>query len=160
MVSNSLGKRFSVKAYLFFVGTTLAIGFLGGLLGGTGGFDTLTKPPLTPPAIVFPIVWTILYILMGTAAYLVWESGNSNRTSALRLYFLQLGMNALWTLFFFRLEWRLFSFFWILAILYVVILMLFSFWKISKLAVYLTLPYVLWLAFASYLNFGFYWLNR
>ena len=86
-------QRFDWKAALFFIGFTLLLGALGGLLGGASGFksfEALQKPPLTPPAAVFPIVWSALYLLMGIAAYLVWSSGDLDRGASLRMYFLQL----------------------------------------------------------------------
>lgn len=151
---------FRLGAFLFWVGLTLLLGILGGLLGSAEGYDTLVKPPLSPPGIVFPIVWTVLYTLMGISAYLIWNSGDLDRGPALRLYLLQLIVNVLWPLLFFRLEWRLFSFFWIIALILLVILMLAAFYAIRKTAAYLNIPYLIWLLFAAYLNLGFYIVNQ
>ncbi len=151
---------FRLGALLFWVGLTLLLGFVGGLIGSAESYETLVKPPLSPPGILFPIVWTVLYTLMGVSAYLVWNSGDLDRTAALRLYLIQLIVNVLWPLLFFRLEWRLFSFFWIITLILLVILMLVSFNAICKIATYLNIPYLLWLLFAAYLNLGFYLLNR
>ena len=148
-------QRFDWKAALFFIGFTLLLGALGGLLGGASGFksfEALQKPPLTPPAAVFPIVWSALYLLMGIAAYLVWSSGDLDRGASLRMYFLQLLVNILWPLFFFRLQWRLFAFFWLL-------LLLAGFRYIRKSSYWLLVPYFLWVLFAGYLNLGIYLLN-
>lgn len=147
------------KALIFFLAITLGAGFLGGLLGGTG-FDNLTKPAFTPPAAVFPVVWTILYIMMGTAAYLVWNVNDIDGGRVLRLYFLQLFFNMLWPIFFFRFNWRLFSFFWLLILIALVSLVLTGFKYIRKSAYLLMLPYFVWLIYAAYLNFGFYLLNK
>ncbi|HIZ19493.1 MAG TPA: tryptophan-rich sensory protein [Firmicutes bacterium] len=150
---------FVLRAFLFFEGLTLAAGAVGGLLGGIRGFDSLVKPPLTPPAVVFPIVWTILYLAMGFAAYLVWNENDIDGARVLRMYLLQLAVNILWPFFFFRLGWRLFAFFWLLLLIALVTLTLSGFRYISKPAFYLMLPYLLWTLYAAYLNLGFYLLN-
>jgi len=159
MSATAAGRTASWKALIFFVGITLLIGGAGGLLGGTEGFDVLNKPPLTPPGWVFPVVWTILYSLMGWAAYLVWKANDIDGARSLRLYLLQLAVNALWPLFFFRLSWRLFAFFWILLLILLVSILLSSFRYIRRAAFWAILPYFLWLLFAAYLNLGFYLLN-
>lgn len=153
-------RHFDVRAFLFFEGITLLVGMLGGLLGGIDGFAGLHKPPLTPPSWVFPAVWTALYILMGIAAYLVWNSDDIDRAAPLRLYLYQLVLNGLWPLVFFRLQWRLAAFFLILVIIGLVTLVMAGFRPISKAAYRLMLPYLLWLLFAAYLNLAFYLLNR
>ena len=156
-----LSKKSSVKALIFFVTTALLAGVVGALLGG--GFsanDTLNAPPLAPPAWLFPIVWTILYVAMGVAAYLVWKSHDIDRAPALKLYFIQLAVNVLWTFFYFNLEWRLFSFFWILLLIALVALTIKAFAKHSTAAAWLLIPYFIWLLFAAYLNLGYYILNR
>lgn len=161
MSVTALPKRsFQLKALLFFTLLTLGVGFLGGLIGGASGFEELHKPPLTPPAAVFPVVWTILYFMMGAAAYLVWNANDIDGGRVLRLYLLQLLFNALWPLFFFRLQWRMFAFFWLLILIALVSLVLTGFKYIRKLAYRLMLPYFFWLFFAAYLNLGFYLLNR
>lgn len=156
-------RKFDLKAFAFFELVTLAAGALGGLLGGmfTGqmSFDQLVKPPLTPPGWVFPVVWTVLYSLMGLAAYLVYNSNDIDRAAPLRMYFLQLAVNILWPLFFFRLEWRLFAFFWLLLLIALVTLTMTGFKHIRPAAYYLLIPYLLWILFAAYLNLAFYLLN-
>lgn len=146
----------SVWSYILI---TLLVGSIGGLIGGTSGFRTLTAPPLTPPGWVFPIVWTILYVLMAVAAWLIHQSGDIDRDGALRLYFLQLVVNVLWPLLFFRLSWRLFALLWILLLIALIVLMILRFRAIRPLAAWLLLPYLAWCVFAAYLNFGFYLLN-
>ena len=150
---------FDVRAFLFFVLGTLAVGFLGGLLGNTAGFSALKAPPLAPPAFLFPIVWSVLYLLMGFAAYLVYQSGDQDRGKALRLYLLQLAFNVLWPLFFFRLQWRGFALVWLLALIVLIVLTVKAFRPICPATLWLLLPYLLWCLFAAYLNFGYLLLN-
>lgn len=136
------------------------IGFLGSLFGNImNGFDGINKPSFTPPSIVFPIAWTILYILMGISSYLIYQSDSSEKKSALIIYGIQLVINSLWTYFFFNLKWFLFSFILVLVILFLVIIMIIKFYKINKTAAYLQIPYVLWLCFAAILSFNVYLLN-
>lgn len=153
-------KRFDWKAFVFFLLYTLALGGLGAILGGQMDLDRFTQPPLTPPEWIFPVVWSILYVLMAVAAYLVYASEDIDREAPLRLYLLQVIVNVLWPLFFFRLEWRLFAFGWLLLLLLLVVVVALAFRPISKTAFYLFLPYIAWLIFAGYLNFSFYLLNR
>lgn len=145
--------------WIVYAGGSLLIGGIGGLLGGTSGFETLNRPPLTPPAWVFPVVWSLLYVLMGTAAYLISKITRSHTAAELKLYWFQLVVNALWPLIFFRLSWRLFAFVWLIVLLFAVIILTMAFYRKRKGAGYLLLPYIAWLLFAGYLNFGFYILN-
>ena len=154
-----LRRKIELKPLLFFLVYTLGLAALGAWLG-TADTSALVKPPLTPPDWLFPVVWTILYTLMAVAAYLVFESGDIDRGKALRLYLFQVLVNVLWPLFFFRLEWRLFAFLWLLFLLSLVLLTAWRFKPISRTAFTLLLPYVAWLVFAGYLNFAFYLLNR
>lgn len=136
------------------------LGFLGSLIGNVqNGFDGIYKPALTPPAIVFPIVWTILYILMGISSYLILESTNDNKKGALMIYGIQLLLNASWTYFFFNLNWFLFSFILVIIILILVIIMFKKFYGINKTAAYLQIPYVIWLIFAAILSYNVFLLN-
>ena len=122
---------------------SLGVGGLSALftMGSMDIYKYLDKPPLAPPSIVFPIVWTILFILMGISAYLIYESNSENKQSALLIYGIQLLVNFLW------------------PILILIIVMIVKFFKINKLAAYLQIPYLIWVAFATYLNLGFYILN-
>lgn len=152
-------RRLHLPALLGFLALTLGIGFLGGFLGGSGGYEELTAPPLAPSGIVFPIVWVILYVLMGIAAYLVWKADELERGRALTWYLVQLIIGALWPIVFFRFGWRLFGFFWILLLIAVFSITLTGFRFLSKPAFRLMLPTLFWLIFAAYLNLGFYLLN-
>ena len=118
---------------------------------GKSDYSSLNKP-FDVPSIVFPIVWVILYILMGISIYIVSEDKYKDKTKAYSLYITQLVMNSLWTLFFFGFKWYTFSAVWIVLLLIAVILMIISFFKIDKKAAFLQIPYVLCLLFALYLN--------
>jgi len=147
-----------------FIGGTLAAGlvgaWLGGFIGGSSAmYRALVQPPLAPPAILFPIVWSILYVLMAVAAYLAWAANPGGRSPALRWYAVQLVINVLWPLFFFRLGWFLFAFFWLLLLVAAVFMTTVGFRYLSKAAFRLMIPYLLWLLFAAYLNLGVYLLN-
>ncbi len=138
----------------------LVVGGLSALLtrDGMGTFNSLNKPSLAPPGWLFPVAWTILYILMGIASYLVLTSGKPS-DKALTVYGVQLVFNFFWSIIFFNLELYLFAFIW-LAILWILILATaYLFYGISKPAGYLMLPYLLWVTFAGYLNLSIYLLN-
>lgn len=138
----------------------LIIGFIGSMLGGSMAlFDNIKKPIFAPPAIIFPIVWGILYILMGISSYLVFISDSVYKKIGLIFYVIQLVVNALWTMIFFRFENFLFAFIWLLVLLGIVVMMLFYFYKSDKKAFYLQIPYLIWLIFALILNYSIYTLN-
>jgi tryptophan-rich sensory protein len=123
-------------------------------------FDSLNKPPLSPPAFLFPIVWSILYVLMGIAAYLVLNSNKPARTrTALTVYGVQLFFNFLWSILFFNLKAYLFAFIWLVLLLILIIITAYLFFGINKAAGYLMIPYILWVTFAGYLNLAIYLLN-
>ena len=152
-------KKINYKLLILNIILPLAIGGIGSLLGNPNNFDLINKPEFTPPAIVFPIVWTILFILMGISAYIISTSDDRDKKKAYIIYIAQLIVNGLWPLFFFRLGWYLFSFIWILLLITLVIIMIDKFYKINKTSGYLQLPYLAWLIFASILNLSIYLLN-
>ncbi len=155
-------KKINYKMLIFYILFALLFGGIGAILGGNfSDLAEINKPAFAPPAILFPIVWSILYILMGVSSYLVCESYESDddKKSAGIIYIIQLIVNALWTLFFFRLKWYLFSFIWIILLIVLVIIMIIKFYNINKVAGYLQIPYLLWISFASILNFAIYLLN-
>ncbi len=127
---------------------------------GMAAFDMVKQPPLSPPKIVFPIAWTLLYTLMGIASYLVSEHDGEEADSALTFYALQLGANFLWSIVFFKFSAYLFAFVWLLLLWAMVFVTYRKFKKISATAGNLLIPYILWLTFAAYLNFGVFLLNR
>ena len=152
------------KQFIVSVGIPLLVGGLAALLTreATADFAMLAKPPFSPPAWVFPVVWTVLYLLMGISSYLIWVSDakEEEKNRALQTYFYQLVVNFLWPIFFFNFKWYFFSFFWILLLWYLVWKMIKEFSGISKLAGKLNFPYIVWLTIAAYLNLGVWWLNR
>ena len=123
------------------------------------GYKELIQPSFAPPGFIFPIVWFILYTLMGISSYLILESNSYSKDEALIIYGIQLFVNLTWSIFFFKLNWYLFSFIWILLLIILVIIMIKKFYDISKVSAYLQIPYLLWLIFASVLNFAIYILN-
>ena len=152
------------KVYVFWIVVCEAVGVLAGILTRAGSEIynmTAVKPPLAPPGWVFPVVWMVLYALMGISAARVTlspESASSSR--GLNLMVTQLIVNFFWPLLFFKLQAFLFAFVWLLLLLFLVIAMILAFMKVSKTAAWLQLPYALWVAFAGYLNFGIWFLNR
>lgn len=144
-----------------FPGGTLLAGFLSALLtsGSADQYQTLVLPPLSPPGILFPIVWTILYILMGIAAAIIFCSDSPDRYSAFRQYLLQLAVNLIWPILFFSLEHYTLAFFWLLLLLVLTLYMTRSFYQIRPQTLWLLIPYILWLCFAAYLNLGILLLN-
>lgn len=141
----------------------LLIGVVAALITSDGmkQFEILLKPTLTPPSWVFPIVWTILYILMGISSWLILTSDakKDEKERAMLLYWYQLAVNFLWSTFFFNFEWYLFSFVWIVILWVLVLLMIAAFWKIDKKAAWMNVPYLVWIMFAGYLNLGIWWLS-
>ena len=138
----------------------LGLGALVGFLSGSNnGYNEFIKPNFAPPGIVFPTVWSILYILMGISAYMIKQSDSLYRNNALKLYYAQLIVNLLWSFLFFKFKLILFSALWILLLIYLVIKMILQFYKIKKVASYLQLPYLLWLIFAFILNLTIFILN-
>lgn len=140
---------------------SLGTGILSALItrNSMNTYKNLNLPKLAPPSILFPIVWTILFILMGISAYIIYESNSEQKQSALTIYGIQLLVNFIWPILFFNLELYLFSFVWIILLWLLIILMINSFKKISSVAAYLQIPYLLWVTFASYLNFMIYYIN-
>ena len=142
----------------------LLVGVAASLLTGSGmeRFAMIEKPPLAPPAWLFPVVWTILYTLMGISSYLILisEAEEGGKEDAIRIYAYQLIVNFLWPTFFFNFQWYGFSFFWLLLLWGLVLLMILRFREIDKLAAYMNIPYLLWLTFAAYLNWGIWRLNQ
>ncbi len=141
----------------------LGVGALASVLSMSGmrGFAALEKPPLTPPGWLFPVVWTVLYLMMGLASYLVLESRKPKEhiDAAMTVYGCQLLVNFFWPILFFRFELYLFSFFWLVALWVLIIATTAIFRKLNKTAGLLMIPYLLWVTFAGYLNMGIYLLN-
>lgn len=136
----------------------LILGALVGFISGSkSGYKEIIQPSFAPPSWLFPVVWSILYILMGISDYLVKEDLNTN--SSLRIYKLQLIVNLLWSFPFFTFKWYLFAFIWIILLIVLVVKMIKEFLNINKTAAYLQIPYLLWIIFAAILNYSIYTLN-
>ncbi len=141
----------------------LTVGGLAALLTGSAmdNYSQVTRPPLSPPGWLFPLAWSLLYILMGISSYIVATSSVSGerRERALCVYALQLAVNFAWPIIFFKLSAYGAAFFWLLLLVVLVLITILLFWHISKTAGKLLLPYLLWLLFALYLNLGVWLLN-
>ena len=149
-----------LKIYFKSILVPVIVGAIVGLfISKSIDYKYLEKPFLSPPGFIFPIVWTILYILMGIS-YGILKNRNLNDNKIKRIYYLQLFVNALWSIFFFLLKWRLFSFWWIILLDILVIIMIYSFYNKEKLSGLLQIFYLIWVLFASYLNLTIYLLNK
>ena len=140
----------------------LAVGGISAVIsrGGISAFENVIKPPLTPPSWLFPLCWTILYVLMGVASYLVAVSDEILRGNALLFYGVQLILNFVWPLIFFDLSLYLLAFVWLVILWAIILVTMLKFYKITERAGDLMLPYILWVTFAGYLNFGVFLLNK
>ena len=134
-------------------------GIVGVLISKVIDYNTLIKPLLAPPSILFPIVWTILYILMGMS-YGMLKTKSLTDSKINQIYYTQLFINAFWPILFFYLKLRLFSFIWIILLDILIVVMIVQFYQKDKTAGLIQIPYLLWSLFASYLNFAIYLLNN
>ncbi len=149
---------------IFFLVITLGVGAVSAIFNNNSmdNYKNYNRPILSPPGWLFPIVWSILFVLMAISAYIIYTSDatKKEKTDALFLYFLQLVINFFWTIIFFTFDQVLLGFLWIILLWIVVIFMMVAFFKIKPIAAYLQIPYILWLSFAAYLNLGIYVLNK
>lgn len=152
----------SILALGFFVGISLAAGFIGSFFTMDSvqtWYTTLNRPLWTPPNWVFAPVWTTLYVLMGTAAYLVSRSKKLGKTLVLWLFLAHLLVNLFWSIAFFALHELLLSVIVIVALLGLIIVLMRLFWRYSHLATYLMVPYLVWVSYATTLSVGYLFLN-
>ncbi|WP_214021080.1 tryptophan-rich sensory protein [Methanoculleus sp.] len=155
-----------VRVTQFFaaIAVCLFAGFIGSIFT-TPAIPTwyagLVKPALTPPAWVFSPVWTVLYILMGIALYLVWSKGwgQKNVHVATAIFAVQLVLNAFWSYLFFGMQAPYFALIVIMLLWIAIIMTIAAFYRVSVPAAVLLVPYLLWVSFAAYLNYGIYILN-
>ena len=157
-------KPINLKRLIIAIAIPEIVGFLSSFVtGGMGSaYNDCVKPPLSPPGIVFPIVWTVLYALMGIASYLIYEeprSKDKEKQEALFFYALQLAVNFIWPIIFFRFEAYWVAVIVILILLALVIITAIKFRELNKTAFWLLVPYIIWLIFATYLNIGVAVLN-
>ena len=151
------------KVYSVSILIPLAVGILSAIstMGNMDIYATINTPPLAPPAILFPIVWTVLYILMGVSAALIFLSNApaEEKTKALFTYGVSLFVNFFWSIFFFNMQSFTLSFIWLLLLLGLIIFTVIDYFKINRLAAYLQIPYLIWVIFAGYLNLAIAILN-
>lgn len=148
-----------IKPYVVSIAIALAVGGLSALFtkDSMDIYGTLNQPPLSPPSWLFPVVWTILFTLMGISAAIVYTKNRMNK--GLLINGIQLLVNFLWSIIFFNLRAFLFSFIWLILLWVLIIAMILEYMKTDKVAAYLQIPYLLWVTFAGYLNFMIYILN-
>ncbi len=154
-----------IKPYIISVLIALAVGGLSAPLtrNNMSLYIDIITPPLSPPSWAFPVVWTILFILMGISAAMIYTdkaAPEPQKRSALYTYALSLVVNFFWSIIFFNLRAFLFAFLWLLLLLFLIIRTIMKYYKINKTAAYLQIPYLLWVTFAGYLTFAIWWLNR
>ena len=157
-----MSKKKTILTYLTIIGITLLGAGLSSIFVNLGmdEYNTLTKPPLSPPNILFPIAWTVFYLIMSISfSYIYLNSDKYQRKAATKIYILQLAVNLLWPLFFFTLGLYFFSYLWLTLLIVLVISMIIIFYDASKPAALVNLGYLAWLIFASYLNLGVFSLN-
>ncbi len=153
-----------IRPYVISVVIALAVGGISALLtmNNMDLYSKIEQPALAPPPWLFPVVWTILYVLMGIGAALVYNRKDfkpEETRNALIIYAVNLALNFFWSIIFFNLEAYLFAFIWLVALWIVIIAMIISFRKVSPVAAYLQIPYLIWVTFAGYLNLAIYILN-
>ena len=154
-----------IKPYIISILAALLVGGASAFLtrGNMDLYSQINKPPLAPPSVLFPIVWTILFTLMGISSAMIYVQRGENigeSHTSLRIYALQLIVNFFWSIIFFNMRSYLFAFIWLLLLLSLIIMMIIQFKKISRTAAYLQIPYAVWVTFAGYLNLMIYLLNR
>ncbi len=152
------------KSYIIATIIPLITGGLSALftMGNMDLYETIERPPLSPPAILFPIVWTVLYTLMGISSGIIYNSKGSTvaKNNALGLYGFQLFINFFWSIVFFNARAFLWAFVLIVVLWISILVMIIKFYKINKTAGLLQIPYLLWVFFAAYLTLSIYLLNR
>lgn len=155
--------KINLKVLAVCIAIPLIVGGLSGIItsGAMDSFNSLEQPPLSPPSWLFPVVWTVLFVLMGIASYFALMSRGEQRdiTSAVIFYGIQLVFNFLWSIFFFNLGFLWFAFVWLAALWILILITAAKFYSLSHAAGYLMIPYILWVSFAGYLNFAIAYLN-
>lgn len=149
--------------YLVWIAIAEIVGFISGMMTSNATeiyAQEIAKPPLSPPGILFPVVWAILYALMGIGAARVFMSGAPRRKIALVLFAIQLAFNFAWSFIFFSYQAFAFALLWLLILYVLVVAMARAFHSIDRWAGLLQIPYIVWLTFAAYLNAGVWFLNQ
>ena len=144
--------KINFKKLIKYIIITFLIGSLFAVFVNDTDFYNGLNKGIDVPSIVFPIVWSILYLIMGITSYIVSSSKDISKNDALKIYFIQLVVNSLWTLLFFGFKLLTFSFIWIIFLIVLVVIMIIKFYTINKLSGILNIPYLFWLLCAAYLN--------
>ncbi len=156
-------KKIHIGILIITIVVPVAVGMISAFLSykGMAIYATMSKPPLSPPAWVFSVAWTVLYIVMGVASYFVVVSDADSmlKVTAMLLYGVQLVMNFFWSLIFFNWNNYILAFVWLMFMWCLVIVCAWRFYAVKPIAGYLMIPYILWLTFAAYLNLGAYILS-
>ena len=147
--------------YFFFMAVSLFVGAVASILTSENMniYSNIITPSLSPPSILFPIVWTFLYLLIGVSAARIYIANDNRWNTSLTIWAVQLAVNFTWTLIFFNLQAFLFAFIWLVLLWVLIITMIILFYRQDKPAAYLQIPYLLWVTFAGYLTLGIYLLN-
>ena len=144
---------------LLYILTPLIGGSIVGLIINKSiDYNYLVNPPLSPPSYLFPIVWSILYLLIGISYY-IYRKNNNDDSLTIKLYYIQLILNYLWSIIFFTLKLRTLAVIWIIVLAITIIYLVIRFYKEERTSFYLFIPYILWVLFATYLNIGIVVLN-
>ena len=163
-MENVIREKSKVKVYAISIAIALGVGGLSALLTmkNMSLYDEIIQPPLAPPAILFPIVWTLLYVLMGISAAMIYteeRTPKSERTSALMPYGASLFVNFFWSILFFNFRAFLPAFIWLILLEFLIVMTIISYRRINTRAALLQIPYAVWVAFAGYLNLAIYLIN-
>jgi len=154
----------NIKVYVISIAIPLLVGGLSALLtmGNMDLYDEIVMPPLAPPAILFPIVWTLLYVLMGISAARIFTARSvavEKRRQALTTYAISLALNFFWSIIFFNLGAFFIALLWLVALLWTIVKTIFQYKEIDLAAALLQIPYAIWVSFAGYLTAAIWWLN-
>lgn len=149
----------NLKKLFINIGISLGVGIVSAILTNNNIYDAINIPFFALPSYFFPIIWTILYVLMGISSYLVSEENNKEKKDAIFIYCLQLFFNFFWSIIFFNIRNFLLAFVWLILLLILIIVMIYKFYNINKTAAYLNILYLIWVIFAGVLNLSIVILN-
>ena len=153
------------KSYFISILIALSVGGLSAFItrDGMSIYEDIVSPPLSPPSILFPIVWTILFVLMGISSSIVFNSKGapaSSRFQGLFTYGISLAVNFFWSIIFFNMRMYFLAFVWLVLLWVLILKTIIEYWEINKIAAYLQIPYLIWVTFAGYLNIAIWFLNK
>lgn len=153
-------KKINIKELVISIAIPVFVGILSSVFSGNfNTYQEISKPSFAPPGFIFPIVWFILFILMGISSYLIYKSNSYDKEKSLLIYSIQLVVNFFWSIIFFRFKNYFLAFIWIILLLVLIVIMFSRFYKINKISAYLQIPYIIWVVFATILTYSIYTLN-